>query len=198
MSLLNESVLILNKYLLAIKVTRARDAIVAITAGRAKVIDQSYSQYTWDEWVDVTKIIFEDEEETKKYAGVLRSPSIKVLVPEVIVAIDCEFNDPAIRTIRYSRKNVYQRDDNTCQYCGNKCQKKYLTLDHVIPKSKGGRSSWNNVVTCCNPCNSKKKDRLIKELGWKLFKEPKRPRWKSHVGVPFNKAKKEYWNQFLT
>lgn len=197
MSLLNESVLILNRYLLAIQVTNARNAITALTAGRAKVIDQSYAQYTWEEWVEITPTILEDEEEMEKYAGVLRSPSTKIVVPEVIVAVDCEFNDPAIKTIRYSRKNVYERDKNTCQYCGKKCHKKNLTLDHVIPKSKGGRSTWENVVACCLECNGEKKDRLLKELGWKLLKEPKKPRWKSHVGVPFKKAKKEYWDQFL-
>jgi len=198
MSLLNESVLILNKYFLAIQVTTARDAVIALTAERAKVVDKEYVTYTWPEWVNKSHELEKERDGIlKDYPGVLRSPSIRVIVPQVILAPDCEFNNPTIRTIRYSRRNVYQRDKYVCQYCGKKCKKTELTLDHVVPKSQGGKSEWTNVVTCCLYCNSKKEDKSLRELGWKLIGKPKRPKWKSHVGVPFDRIKKEYWDMFL-
>jgi len=197
MHLLNESVLILNKHYLAIQVCAARDAIIALVTGKAMVVDQDYKTYNMQEWGEKSKDLANGNPDGKLYAGVLRSPSISLMVPQVIVAHDCEYNNPGIRQVRYSRKNVYQRDRYTCQYCGEKLPKKDLTLDHVTPKSRGGTSGWNNVVTSCLRCNSKKRDYLLSELGWTLKNPPKQPKWKSHIGIPFNSSKKDYWDRFL-
>lgn len=190
--LIHESVLVLNKHFLAIQVTIAKEAVCALVTGKAEVVDQNYSTYDLRQWQEYTK-----SADPSMYAGLIRSPSVQILVPQVIRIPDCEFNNPVIKTVKYSRRNVYQRDDFTCQYCRRKFPKDKLTLDHVIPKSRGGKSSWVNVVTCCKRCNEDKGDRLLEELGWELPVQPKRPRWRSHIGVPFNNTKKEYWEQFL-
>jgi 5-methylcytosine-specific restriction endonuclease McrA len=74
-----------------------------------------------------------------------------------------------------SRSTVFFRDDYHCQYCGNKFMKHQLTLDHVIPKSRGGPKTWNNLVACCVPCNQLKGDKTPSEVSMELFKEPRIP-----------------------
>lgn len=192
--LVNEHVLVLNKFFLAIQVTIAKEAVCALVTGKAQVTDKEYNVYNLEQWKEYTK---QHQDEADDYTGIMRSPSVQIFVPQVIRIPDCEFNNPVIKTIKYSRRNVYQRDENTCQYCHRKFPKDKLTLDHVVPKSRGGKSSWTNVVTCCKRCNECKGNRLLEELGWKLDKAPTRPRWKSHIGVPFNKTRKDYWNTFL-
>tara|TARA_R100000081_G_C4738059_1_gene127278 strand:- start:217 stop:729 length:513 start_codon:yes stop_codon:yes gene_type:complete len=76
-----------------------------------------------------------------------------------------------------TRRNVYSRDNYTCQYCSYVANSKFeLTLDHVVPKSRGGPKTWDNIVTSCHKCNTKKAARTPKEAGMKLLKEPKRPK----------------------
>jgi len=75
-------------------------------------------------------------------------------------------------TVRPSRKNIYWRDKNTCQYCGKTFWPKELSLDHVIPKSRGGDKSWLNLVTSCHPCNQKKGDKSPQDVGMELIRIP--------------------------
>jgi 5-methylcytosine-specific restriction endonuclease McrA len=77
--------------------------------------------------------------------------------------------------IPYSKFNVFLRDDFTCQYCGKKLLKQECTVDHVVPKVMGGASSWDNCVTSCKPCNNKKGDKTVKEMGYKLLNTPRKP-----------------------
>lgn len=196
MSLLNGSVLILNKFFMAIQVTNARAAISALVGGKVKCVDLDYSTYDLQNW-KIFSEEYQGTEEAKRFPGVIRSPSTTLLVPEVVIDPDCEFNSPHIKTVRYSRKSIYQRDKNTCQYCGKKCNKKEITLDHIVPRSKQGKSTWTNVVACCTNCNSNKRDKSLEELGWKLLKTPKKPHWKSHIGTPFNMEKRNFWEMFL-
>jgi 5-methylcytosine-specific restriction endonuclease McrA len=79
--------------------------------------------------------------------------------------------------IQFSRENLYLRDKGTCQYCGGPFQKKDLTYDHVIPRSKGGETEWTNVVTCCVRCNLRKGGRTPEEAGMLLIRKPKAPIW---------------------
>jgi len=80
-------------------------------------------------------------------------------------------------TVRLSRQNVFLRDDHTCQYCQQKLSDKRLTIDHVIPLSKGGRHEWNNVVTACSACNNRKGDKSLERANLTLLKRPERPDW---------------------
>ena len=77
--------------------------------------------------------------------------------------------------VRYCKANVFRRDNHTCQYCGAKPGVAKLTLDHVLPRSRKGRSTWENVVTACEPCNHAKKDRTPEEAGMTLRNIPVRP-----------------------
>jgi 5-methylcytosine-specific restriction endonuclease McrA len=96
-----------------------------------------------------------------------------------------------LSTIRYSRKNILIRDDNTCQYCAKRCTGKEATLDHVLPRSRGGGSSWTNIVLACRKCNGKKDNKTPKEAGMKLLKEPVKPKIKT-----FHKIMEEFGFSF--
>jgi 5-methylcytosine-specific restriction endonuclease McrA len=79
--------------------------------------------------------------------------------------------------VRFSRENVYLRDGHQCQYCGIKCSPRQLTLDHVIPRVAGGKTTWKNVVTACVDCNRRKGRWLPEQVGMTLRTRPVRPKW---------------------
>jgi len=102
-----------------------------------------------------------------------------------------------------SRKTVFFRDNYNCQYCGNKFMKHQLTLDHVIPKSRGGPKTWENLVACCVSCNQRKGDRTPPEASMDLFKVPKVPShnlWSSTDWMMRKHGRRELptnWKKFL-
>jgi 5-methylcytosine-specific restriction endonuclease McrA len=77
--------------------------------------------------------------------------------------------------VSFSRKNLFARDDNSCQYCGARRDSSELTYDHVVPRSLGGKTDWANIVTCCIDCNRKKGGRTPEQAGMRLRRHPKRP-----------------------
>ena len=90
-----------------------------------------------------------------------------------------------------SRSAIYKRDNNKCQYCG---ATKRLTIDHVIPKSKGGTDDWDNLVVACSSCNTKKSNKLLEQSGLKLVKKPMRPR--THLDLTIFQTKCEEWKEY--
>jgi 5-methylcytosine-specific restriction endonuclease McrA len=99
---------------------------------------------------------------------------------------------------RFSRENVFIRDSYTCQYCGFHGNYKELTLDHVLPASKGGPKSWDNIVTACGPCNTKKADKTIREARMKLLREPYQPKWTPKIAVKLKDLDPVAWNNYVT
>ena len=106
--------------------------------------------------------------------------------------------------VRFSRQNVLARDRYCCQYCGTRTPLRKLTFDHVMPKSRGGKTTWENIVACCAfPCNQTKGARTPEEAGMRLLKKPVRPRWlpifntklQNVVSVPLEW--RDYWNAEL-
>lgn len=104
-----------------------------------------------------------------------------------------------VRTQILTRKNILNRDKNTCQYCGVVFNPKVLTLDHILPISKGGKSTWENLVTCCTTCNRKKADFLLSELkDMKLIKQPKSISSHTSKHLLRNQgADDPYWRKYL-
>ncbi len=113
----------------------------------------------------------------------VRSPSFVLQVPEHI-RLTVSNPERLWKVPPVNRREVLKRDGQACQYCGST---KKLTLDHVIPKSKGGPHSWDNVVTACEPCNLKKGDKLLHEVGLVLKSKPKAP---THPAVAFSE---QFW-----
>lgn len=137
-------VLVLNASYEPINVCSMRRAIVLILKGAARVEEPS--------------------------SRLLHSPSVHLMAPSVIRLLDY-IHIPYERK-SLSRKNILLRDHNTCQYCGKASSPQELTLDHVLPRSRGGSSGWDNLVACCRPCNNRKGDRTPEEARMRLLKRP--------------------------
>ena len=108
------------------------------------------------------------EEERSRHE--VHSPTRVLAVPSVIRLL--EYRRIPRQTRALSRKNILVRDRHTCQYCGNIHSASDLTLDHVVPRSRGGKSTWENLVSCCRRCNNRKGDRLPAEAGMGLVRYP--------------------------
>jgi len=188
----NDNVLVLNRYFLAVQIISAKRAISALYTGKAKAVDRNFTSYSFEEWVDISKSLKPED-----YSGLVRSPSVSLYVPQVVQEPTNEFAASIFRSPRFSRKNIFQRDKYICQYCGQKKDKNDLTRDHIIPKSKGGPDTWENLVACCLECNNYKGDRTLAELGWKLRTVPTKPNWQAHINKSVNDVKKAYWSVFL-
>lgn len=176
MSALNSRVLVLNKNWVPVDIMSTYDAIAKVFAGRAKFLDvETCAVFDFEQWTEN----WDDAIRTAKVAAerVIASPRFKFLLPEVIVC--SEYRGFGYRLThhrpKFSRGNIYRRDRNTCGFCGKKFLTDQLTIDHVIPKSKGGKMIWENVVLACVPCNGKKGDKTLAEAGMKLVKKPVRP-----------------------
>jgi len=102
----------------------------------------------------------------------VRTPSRVIPLPTVIRVLN-RVKRVHRKSIAFSKKNILRRDNYTCQYCGE--TEKTLTVDHVVPKSRGGKTIWTNVVVACKPCNLKKGSRAMVEVGLKLLKPPSKP-----------------------
>jgi 5-methylcytosine-specific restriction endonuclease McrA len=101
--------------------------------------------------------------------------------------------------VRFSRLNIYTRDNFTCQYCGARLPSEDLTFDHVIPRSRGGKTTWENIVTCCIPCNREKADRTPAVAGMRLRGRPKKPAYLPAVTVKMSSGKiPDEWAPYWT
>jgi 5-methylcytosine-specific restriction endonuclease McrA len=113
-------------------------------------------------------------EVVETYDEVIRAVSPRLRMPAVVRLVrGVKYHAPRVR---FSRTNVLVRDGYRCQYCGEQHLSRDLTFDHVVPRSKGGRTTWTNIVTACRPCNARKRDRTPAEAGMKLLSIPVHPK----------------------
>lgn len=155
-----------------------------------------YPLSTWP-WQDAIKAVFlERVDIVSEYDRAIRSPSFEMKAPSVVALRDYISQD---RPPAFTRFNVFLRDRFTCQYCGtNKLD--MLTFDHVVPRSRGGHTSWENIVAACAPCNLKKGGKLPREAKMPLLKPAERPSMHQlqHTGRRFPpKYLHESWLDYL-
>jgi len=188
---LNSPVLVLNKNWTAVRVQTLKKAITKVTNGRAKFLDtESYLLYTWSEWVDV---FVTPHDEIVDYP-VIRSQHIALKRPEIIVCTD--YSRVPHSSLKLSRRNILIRDMFQCQYTGKRVTYKTATLDHILPRSKGGKTSWNNLVTCSLEANAKKANRTPAEAGMRLLHPPKKPKWSPIYAISLKRRPKS-WAKFI-
>jgi 5-methylcytosine-specific restriction endonuclease McrA len=160
--ILHNQVVVFSKNYLPLARINIKRAVVLLVTGQAETLEFSSIQ-TWE----------------------VRSPSVVLQVPEHIRLTsgnpERQWKVPPV-----NRREVFRRDHHACQYCGST---KRLTLDHVIPRSKGGTHTWNNVVAACEKCNSSKGDRLLHETGMVLRSKPKAP---IHPAIAFAE---QFWKE---
>jgi len=148
----------------------------------------------WD--VAVTGIHNSKMTVVEEYDTLARSAYLTMRVPAV-VRLNSFVKKP-VKALKFSRVNVYSRDGYKCQYCGEKCRTDELTYDHVIPRSQGGTTVWENIVSCCYDCNSKKGGRTPQQAKMKLLSKPVRPRSVPKVEFEFTgKTIPEQWHDYV-
>jgi 5-methylcytosine-specific restriction endonuclease McrA len=143
---------------------------------RTLLLSQAYEPLNTISWQDaITKLFMGKVEVVEEYDKEIRSTSLVIKMPAVVRLINA-FRRHRKR-VRYSKTNVFARDRWRCQYCGTKGNMNTLTIDHVVPRSQGGRTLWENVVTACEDCNAKKANRTPEKAGMQLRTTPFRPEW---------------------
>jgi 5-methylcytosine-specific restriction endonuclease McrA len=185
--MLNSSVLVLNRSYLPIHVTSVRRAFALIYQNLACAVNDRYETFDFESWRRVRAGLGCD---------VIGTPSGSIRVPRVIVLR--AFDRVPKRHARYSRANIFRRDRFTCQYCGGRPGRDDLNLDHVIPRSLGGRTSWENVVCSCVECNRRKGGRTPEQARLELRRRPARPRWTPLMNVSATGTRYEEWRPFLS
>jgi hypothetical protein len=187
---LERPVLVLNRNWTPIKTTTVKGAIGLVAKGSAKIIEPAeFTTHDLLSWADVSKA-------KEAFAEVMiRSPRLALVPPEVLVLT--VYDGMAEGSVTFSRRNIFKRDKYTCQYCGVQPGPEELTIDHVVPRARGGISSWTNCVLACIPCNKEKADKLLGKSGLRLKKVPRKPSWKVLAQAHPNK-RRESWKQFLS
>jgi 5-methylcytosine-specific restriction endonuclease McrA len=147
------------------------------------VLDAGYQPIRIIRWQRAICMSFLDKVEVlANYAFMIPTASSDYPTPAVVRLLTQLRFRPQV--VRFSRRNVYIRDDYRCQYCGEPFAAADLTLDHVVPRVAGGKTSWTNVVAACRPCNRRKGGRTPEQAGLQLPRPPTRPRWSPAALLP--------------
>jgi 5-methylcytosine-specific restriction endonuclease McrA len=142
------------------------------------VVDSTHRPVAYCDWQSAIKLYYEGvadiiKEDAEKE---IHSQSLTMKIPRVIAIRNYVSKRYQRDSLTLTRRNIAIRDERRCQYCNQELSNDEQTLDHVIPKSRGGKSTWENLVLCCRPCNRRKADQTLRESGMVLLKQPVRPK----------------------
>ena len=191
MEALNSKVLVLNRLWQVIDVCSVRRAICLLYLRHAQVVLKeggSFYTFGFEEWRDFSQ-------NSADNGDVIGTITYKIKVPRVILLMIYDKFPP--REVKFTRRNIYKRDKNTCQYCGKTFRPEELNIDHVVPLSRGGKDTWENVVCSCISCNLRKGNKTLKEAGMRLIRKPKKPEWGTFIKENLANIKEESWKSFL-
>lgn len=170
---LDRSVLVLNRSWLPVHVTTVRRAVCMVYQDVAfAVATDTLQACSFEDWVCLA------EHPTNTW---ITTTSLPIPVPEVIQLL--AYNKIPNHEAPFTRQNLYHRDNFTCQYCARKDSPDRLSIDHVLPRSKGGETNWENCVLACRRCNTRKADRSLRQSGLSLLRKPKRPHWTPYMNL---------------
>ena len=183
--MLNQSVLVLNRSWLAVHVCDVRRALALVVLGLARVVTDEFETHDFDAWCAISH---------GAQTNYLRTPRFKLVVPEVILLT--HYNSVPPRRVKLSRRNIFERDRYVCQYCGRTPPRSELSIDHVVPRSRGGVTSWSNVLLACTACNARKRDRLPSEAGMRPLRVPSEPQWRPASALR-GAGQRHAWHRFV-
>ncbi len=194
-SMLDSHVLVLNKHYAAVRVISARRAFAMLFKQIAEIVsyeNNEYVAYDFDSWRQVSEFRARYERDHHEW---IRCVRFELAVPRIVRLL---FSDRIPRQpVKFNRRNIYARDRNRCQYCGKKFPTTELSLDHIVPRSRGGEANWTNIVCCCVKCNVRKGGRVPEEAGMKLIAEPVKPKRSPVITLRLTNDKYASWRQFL-
>ena len=175
----------------AVNVCTARRALTLLFQGQAQVVvnadDGSFDTFNFDEWRDLS--------ENAPHEESVHTISFRIRVPRIILLF--VYDRLPKKEVKFTRHNIFERDKNTCQYCGRAFDRKDLNLDHVTPRDRGGPTMWENIVCSCVECNTQKANRTPQEAGLHLIRKPKRPKWRPFVQINFSLHRHDSWEHFI-
>ena len=192
--------LVLNRNFCAVHITGWQRAVSLLYQGHAEVLDDELCPHDFNDWSELSALM------TTNDKGFVHSATMRIAVPEVIRLT--RYDKLPRREVKFSRSNIFEHYKNKCCYCGRQFPTRELNLDHVVPRSKGGLTNWNNIVTSCIGCNTIKDDRILseasypgscrlKEMGLEYLKplagkpmrllvRPSRPKWQGSKTIVVN------------
>jgi len=195
-SVLDSSVLVLNRFFMAVQVVSARRAFCLLWKKAAEVVhvvDDRYDSFDFESWREISayRDLFPEDHDDW-----VRTVSFEIRVPRVIRLLG--YDRLPRQRVKFNRRNLFARDENRCQYCGRRFPSSELSLDHVIPRSRGGSTTWQNVVCSCASCNKKKGGRTPEEAHMRLIRPPREPRRCPVIRMKLRSHKYQSWRNFLS
>ena len=197
---LSANVLVLNKYYQAIRVVNVRRAISLLCRDMAEVIHIETDAAGQSKWQNLDFVSWRELSEAKaefepaEYDWI-HTVRFQIAVPRIIRLLIYEKLPK--QDVKFNRRNIYARDGNRCQYCGKKYSTSELSLDHVLPRSQGGKATWENIVCCCVRCNVRKGGRTPEQARIHLITKPVKPKRSPVINIRLADTKYSSWKQFL-
>jgi len=192
---LSLSVLVLNRSFVAVHVTNVRRAITLLFRDLAEVVhveEGHYGAYSFDSWRELSALQAALSDPDHDW---IRGVGFDLRAPRVIRLLACD-RGPR-QGLRFNRRNVFARDGNLCQYCGRHFPLSELSLDHVVPRSQGGVTSWENIVCACVACNVRKGGRTPSEAKMQLIRNPVKPKRSPLLALKLGNPKYASWKSFV-
>lgn len=191
------NVLVLNKFYSAIHVLSVRKSFCLLSKGSAEVVsveNEAFRGYDFSEWIEqsILKIELEAIHPDDDW---IQSVNFMVQVPRIIRLVN--YDRMPRHVVKFNRRNIFLRDEHECQYCGQRFGQSHLSLDHVIPRSRGGEMTWENIVSACLKCNVRKGGRTPQEAGMTLRQNPSKPPRNPALEMQLAKRKYACWKKFL-
>ena len=191
-SFLNQHVLVLNRLWQAVNICTARRALTLLFQGPRPGRSQCRGRLVPALSVSPNG---RTSPSSEPHPETIHTISFRIRVPRVILLV--MFDRMPKKEVKFTRHNIFERDNNTCQYCGQVFDRKDLNLDHVIPRDRGGPTTWENIVCSCIPCNTRKANHTPQEAGMHLVRKPKRPKWRPFVQINLGLHQHDSWKHFI-
>jgi 5-methylcytosine-specific restriction endonuclease McrA len=192
---LSASVLVLNRLYMAVHIINIRRAFCLLYRDLAEVIhyeEGHFTNYSFETWLELSNLHVDCKQSHEDW---IRGVNFEILAPRVIRLMD--FDRVPKQHLHLNRRTILARDEHICQYCGRHYPTSQLSIDHVIPRSRGGGMTWENVVCACLACNTKKGGHTPHEARMKLVRHPKRPNHNPMLVQKLSNPKYEIWRTWL-
>lgn len=193
--------LLLNAHYAALRVVSVRRAFTLLfkrdhaanpLAEVVSVEDGRYVSYHFEDWAELSALKREVEPSEHDW---IRTVRLHLVVPRIVRVLT--FNRLPRQEVKFNRRNVLARDNHTCQYCGKRMLTTELTLDHVVPRSQNGPTTWDNVVAACHRCNVRKGGRTPAEANVRLLSRPIKPNRNPSIGIRLSDRRYGMWRPFV-
>lgn len=194
---LQSSVLVLNRSFVPIQLTTARRAFCLLYKAVAEVVmmdEDGLELYNFDSWREISELRREFGT-AGEHDEFVRTVSWEIQVPRIVRLMI--YNRYPKRHVSLNRRNLFARDEHVCQYCGRRFPTSELSLDHIVPLSLGGKSTWVNLVCACTNCNKVKGGRTPRQASMKLIRQPIVPKFDPTIRMKLQRKKYDSWKQFL-